>query len=95
MCLLVFFGGARYNQSGFPCIIMIFTILFGLSIILSIAASVFFIRRELKLKNGVIKDTPEYGDYAIMFFVSVLSVTNILFSLLSTFLERKKLIFFW
>ena len=88
-----FFGGARYNQSGFPCIIMIFTILFGLSIILSIAASVFFIRRELKLKNGVVKDTLENGDYALMFFVSVLSVTNILFSLLSTFLERKKIDF--
>lgn len=85
-----FFGGARYNQSGFPCIIMIFTILFGLSIILSIASSVFLIRRELKLKNGVIKDTLEYGDYAIMFFVTILSVTNILFSLLSTMLELKK-----
>ena len=90
MCLLVFFGGARYNQSGFPCIIMIFTILFGLSIILSIAASVFVIRRERKLKNGVIKDTLEYGDYALMFFVSVLSVTNILFSVLSTIYELKK-----
>lgn len=73
---------------------MIFTILFGLSIILSIAASVFVIRRELKLKNGLIKDTLEYGDYAIMFFVSVLSVTNILFSLLSTSLELKKFDFF-
>ena len=90
MCLLVFFGGARYNQSGFPCIIMIFTILFGLSIILSIASSVFLIRRELKLKNGVIKNTLENGDYAIMFFLSVLSVTNILFSLLSTMLELEK-----
>ena len=89
MCLLVFFGGARYNQSGFPCIIMIFTILFGLSIILSIAASVFLIRRERKLKNGVIKDTLENGDYAIMFFLSVLSVTNILFSVLSTIYELK------
>ncbi len=68
---------------------MIFTILFGLSIILSIAASVFVIRRELKLKNGVIKDTLEYGDFAIMFFVSVLAVTNVLFSFLSTFLELK------
>ena len=89
MCLLVFWGGARYNQSGFPCIIMIFTILFGLSIILSIAASVFLIRRERKLKNGVIKDTLENGDYALMFFVSVLSVTNILFSVLSTIYELK------
>jgi hypothetical protein len=93
MCLLVFLGGARYNQSGFPCIIMIFTILFGLSIILSIAASVFVIRRERKLRNGVIKDTLENGDYAIMFFLSVLSVRNILFSVLSTIYELENIDF--
>ena len=84
MCLLVFFGGARYNQSGFPCIIMIFTLFYWLSLALSLVVLVFFIFRERRLKNGVIKDTLEYGDYALMFLVSFLSLINVLFLFLST-----------
>ena len=41
----------------------------------------------------MIKDTLENGDYAIMFFLSVLSVTNILFSVLSTIYELKNIDF--